>query len=353
VLLPHLSAFASFLTLNAAIGFASGVGDTAVHVWMLQLWGQANPPFIQALHFCWAAGSIVAPLISRPFLTPMSQLKVNNTVPILADKQVLKELVESRLAVPYGITGGLAIFGGSLIFFLYIWTKYFPSERKSTEKEDEKTDETKKPSIGFIIANIGLGSILLCSYCASEMTFYQYLATFVVRLDLGLTKYDGSLVLSCFATMFTIGRFVGIPMALKMKPINILWLDVILLIIGNFLLLFSNQSSLFLWGGTSIMGFGYAAFFPAVFSHLKSQFEITGLMAGVLQVFALSGNALGFPILIGKHINSKPFVLIFGNLGCLIAVTTVLAILQIIPWVYEKIAINTIKKNAKVIELEF
>lgn len=41
-------------------------------MWCLDLWGRHSAPFMQGLHFCFALGALVAPLIADPFLSPMT-----------------------------------------------------------------------------------------------------------------------------------------------------------------------------------------------------------------------------------------------------------------------------------------
>lgn len=49
-------------------GIAMGFLDTGGNVQLLRLWGTKSAPYMQALHFAFGIGALVAPLIAKPFL---------------------------------------------------------------------------------------------------------------------------------------------------------------------------------------------------------------------------------------------------------------------------------------------
>src|SRR6266487_40702 len=54
---------------NGAInGVTAGAADTAINVWLMEMWPKNNAPFIQGLHFCFGLSALIAPVISRPFI---------------------------------------------------------------------------------------------------------------------------------------------------------------------------------------------------------------------------------------------------------------------------------------------
>ncbi|XP_077995937.1 sodium-dependent glucose transporter 1A-like [Glandiceps talaboti] len=73
--LPWCSALWLLITFMAVWGFCSGFLDTGGNVVCVNIWEKDSGPWMQALHFFFALGATVAPLIAGPFLTP----PLNNT----------------------------------------------------------------------------------------------------------------------------------------------------------------------------------------------------------------------------------------------------------------------------------
>ncbi|XP_071956105.1 sodium-dependent glucose transporter 1A-like isoform X2 [Antedon mediterranea] len=67
--IPTASDVSLVMFLFVFIGLAMGSLDTGANVVCLRLWGKRSPPFMQALHFSFAVGALLAPLMVKPFLT--------------------------------------------------------------------------------------------------------------------------------------------------------------------------------------------------------------------------------------------------------------------------------------------
>ena len=77
-ILPSLT----FLKINYMVdGFASGGLEAAADVWITEIWGNQCGPYVQMLHFIFAFGSILAPLIIKPFLGEQIDVFENYTLP--------------------------------------------------------------------------------------------------------------------------------------------------------------------------------------------------------------------------------------------------------------------------------
>ncbi|XP_072015468.1 uncharacterized protein [Amphiura filiformis] len=53
------------------VGVAMGALDTGANVVCLRMWGKKSAPFMQALHFSFALGAFIAPLLAGPFIGPV------------------------------------------------------------------------------------------------------------------------------------------------------------------------------------------------------------------------------------------------------------------------------------------
>ena len=62
------------------IGVGNGLLDTGASTLCLQLWGRDSGPYMQALHFSFAIGGSIAPLLVQAFIIETSTTAVNNTI---------------------------------------------------------------------------------------------------------------------------------------------------------------------------------------------------------------------------------------------------------------------------------
>ncbi|XP_071957030.1 sodium-dependent glucose transporter 1-like [Antedon mediterranea] len=68
VLMPAVKSLQFLILLFILAGFAMGCLDTGGNVMCIQIWGPQSAPYMQALHFSFAIGALVAPLLAKPFI---------------------------------------------------------------------------------------------------------------------------------------------------------------------------------------------------------------------------------------------------------------------------------------------
>ena len=79
-LLPHMSDLYWLLSLFFLNGCFLGAFEAASSMLLLHIWGKENGPFMQAFHFFFGIGSLVAPLIAQPFLVESDELVETTTL---------------------------------------------------------------------------------------------------------------------------------------------------------------------------------------------------------------------------------------------------------------------------------
>jgi len=309
-----------------------------------------------------------------PFLNG-TNINTTSTEDLVSIEEHMQLVQDSKLYIPYGVAGALCLIGSISLLIIYIerkctnWmaarnaknrTEYNKANQNDQESEKkiednkEKADEfASHESLNYsttrcyLIQIILVTSVMTSAFCASEMTSFQYIATFCVKLKLGLSKSAASMVMTGVATSFAAGRFFGIFCAIKFKPLYILLADWAIILIGNLILLLSNSGVYYLWIGSILIGFGYASFFAAIFSYLRERIVVNNFISSSIILASLSGNALGFPIFIGKYIETMPIMMIYGNLFCLIIMLACFGGLALIDNKYGIKAniIKNLKKN--------
>lgn len=178
--MPHVSSLTTLFMLAGINGFSIGSFDTAINVWILEIWQEDSGPFMQALHFTYGIGSFVAPLICEPFLstesvhgghgppvkavaaaadtatTYLPSTAITSTPSSVAPTSFLGLLnetgaelgsangidpVDFLIYIPYAIAGCITVMGALLILVLYYVNKYEPPKKPSKEYELKTVDE--------------------------------------------------------------------------------------------------------------------------------------------------------------------------------------------------------------------
>jgi fucose permease len=162
ILMPHCQSLSQLFSLAAINGFSIGSFDTAINVWLLEIWGTESGPYMQALHFAYGLGSFVAPLICEPFLsskimvghhfnkvselttmgdnTSANALAANdsvfNTSDYITDNQIRANPIV--IYIPYALAGALSIAGAINVLILFIYKRYEPPAKQSNTEHENK-----------------------------------------------------------------------------------------------------------------------------------------------------------------------------------------------------------------------
>ena len=169
--------------------------------------------------------------------SPLNSSVSSLSSPLNEDLNSLEEhlqiVQESKLYIPYAIAGSICLIGSISLLVIYIYRKIEQltnsnnvkdqneysktSEIAKKDEKKEKEDEFNSHqaiqftfSRCYLIQILSFCCVMTSVFCASEMTTFQFAATFCVKLNLGLTKFTGSMVMTGIATSFAIGRFCGI-----------------------------------------------------------------------------------------------------------------------------------------------
>ncbi|KAI1291085.1 hypothetical protein HDE_07647 [Halotydeus destructor] len=307
--IPRLTTLNQFITVQGFLGLVSSSNEVAASAWLLELWRQDSNFYLQCMHFFFAFGSAIGPLISEPYLSP----ETDGSSPDPSSK--------SLIIVPY-TWAAMAMFTASLIqIAMYIWSPYTQGGEDDDQSEDR--DVIEKESLissetnmdvpkNYLSVLVLSGGLLLGLDVVVEVNSSVYLQAFVVNI--GLTKSKGALMLGALSSAFTVGRLVAIFLATQMKPAYMLFGDFALMMIGNLLILL-NHSETGLWLGLIILGFGFASCYPTVYAYIGERIQITDMISGVFLFVSSIGNIIE-PLIVGKLIVKHPLIFVYVNLFC-------------------------------------
>ena len=330
-----------FIVSQAILGFFTAGMDVAGNAWILEVWQEIANPYMQGMHFCYAIGMTIAPLIAEPFLSP-DIIRINQTVIIPANQSLVPfsnitgaDVARgSQIAVPYTISAVVLFAAAALLFTLYIRTPYLHPNRTmhqakssssssrnpfNTNNDDENVNLIMFQSPKrYYVTVILLGSALLCFYSGIEMNTFTFFPDFAVYIDLHLSKSTAAYMTSLLSASFACSRGISILIATRFKPMNMLYFNLVLIGVGNsMMLMFANISEHMLWISLLIQGFGYSCVFPGIYSFLEERINVTNSLCGLF-MFASSIATTVNPIIVGYYIQTNPLIFVYINIVSLV-----------------------------------
>lgn len=394
VLMPHVKTLTYLFVLAGINGFSIGSFDTAINVWVLEIWAEESGPFMQALHFTYGIGSFVAPLICEPFLssesihgshgpplasapsspspsiivppflssttpTPLSlastiTAKINDSFDtITSDKNgPINPIdpIEYLIYIPYSIAGAITVFAALIVLIMYYYKKYEPPTKEERRLHSKRSGHTQRSKDETMLENglkpgkkslrdrmppfitvwlVVMGSLFLTFFVGMEQMHLQFLPTFAVNTELDISPSTAAMMSSAAAFAFTIGRCLSIPLAIKVKPVVILYTNHFLMLLGTILLaIYANNSEKMLWVGNVILGVGFSSVYASIYAFLEQQLSVTNRIGSVF-VFAGGLTAALSPSVVGQYIEANPLILVWFNLACCLLCLVIFVIIHL------------------------
>lgn len=306
----------------------------------MTLWGSDSGPFYQALHFTFGLGGLVAPLIAAPFLGNYNEDSFSaaddNTTIFNYTSSFSNYSTEyfnfsnldpqdnsSRIIYPFTIIGGFSLLVTVMFLGVCIIS---PTEQ---ERSGNKSSKEEKTSMGFLFTVVFLNFLLLFVETGTEIGYAQMLTTYVVKGRLQLPTSVGSYMTSAFWAAFTISRLTSVFLAIKVSNFALIINDLIITLIGSFILLFLASYEWAMWLASVLLGIGIASFFPAAVGWLDTYINVNNKIASIFTVGAAFGE-MAIPFTISYYIDTVPDVLIYVVPASSVSSTLVVFILYLI-----------------------
>lgn len=281
-LIPLLWVLAAILLV---MGIAEGgvdVGGNAMLVW---IHGRDVGPYMNALHFFFGVGAFISPIIIA---------------------QVV--LLSGGITWAYWV---LAL----LIVPVAIWMA-----RLTSPPAPAKSVDGVKAPVNYLL--VGLCALFMMLIVGAEVSFGGWVYTYSVSLGLA-TATSAAYLTSTFWGALTLGRLVGIPIAARVRPRNILLADLLGCIASMALVLVFSESSIVLWIGAAALGFCMASVFATVLSWAERRMTMSGSTTSWFMIGASIG-AMTLPWIIGQRFEAvgpqATIVIIFVDLIAALAV---------------------------------
>lgn len=298
IAIPFCSIYELMIFVNIVRGAVNGIHDTAGNTFCLRTWGADCGVYMQAIHFAFAFGGIISPLVTAPFLLPETTSTGNssNNSEITTTSFEL-EKPESKLYLAFSTTTACYTLA-AILFLVSYFAKREQDVAKTTKSEAEKTEfdlplRLKVPVLVTLL-------ILMWTYVSVETTFSGFIATFVVKM-LSWSKTDASYISSVFWATFSAGRFVGIFIVRIIRPSKLLILYSVLLTLASTGLVFVSiyAVNIGVWVFVALAGFACSVIFPSVFTWIEEELlQVTGRITSLF-IMASSSSGIVHPLLLG------------------------------------------------------
>lgn len=317
MLLPHAGYLWLFFVFSTLASFACGFLDTGGNVLVLDTWKNDDVgPYMHSIHFSFAIGAFLAPILAMPFLSKNEDFEaaviVNGTLNELA-----ADPEPTRITYLFPMLG-LAVIVCSFGYFIF-GLQLRNYQAKNAESSEAKKSEKKTEK--FTIAHwtfLSLMCMFFFFYVGAEVSYGVYLTTFAVQSRLKLSKQIGAQVTANFWGCFAAMRFISIFTSIYFKPLYIMIFSCMTSCIGAFgLIIWGDVSYLMLQLGSSLLGFGMAAIFATGILWMGTFVTVTNRIQACASV-ASSIGADVFPIILGQLIADHPMTLMYITFATLV-----------------------------------
>ena len=334
---------------------------------LLRLWEEKSGPYMQALHFSFALGTFVAPLLAEPFIAhnaipdiptshycnpPDETVNATNCTDITSNCTDTSDDTDFFSSLQFGwaywiSSCGMLLVAVPLIYFAACTKRRHPELYQQIIAQEENTvatdrRKTSKANVKhykmfwmFIVTSC---AVFLFFYIGVEVTYGSYIFTFAVTYkELCFSKSRAALLNAVYWGSFTVGRLAGIGIAmLKVSTTIMLVSDFIGSMCAVLLMAIFHTSDVIIWTGSALLGLAVASIFPSMMLWIDEHVEVTGKVTAVL----VNGAALGdmvLPLTVGLLItNVNPELFLYLMLVYCSTATVVYITAMVVAYLWRR-----------------
>ncbi|XP_041950578.1 sodium-dependent glucose transporter 1-like [Alosa sapidissima] len=242
---------------------------------------------MQALHFSFAAGAFVSPIIAKLVFGKDHAKAANDTVEAsspLADR--VAQTLSSALHISQGPMYAYFVIGALI---LLISLAFFIPYSCGTPSRDRSRSESGAPLVAKQHTTlVCLLAIFFFWYVGAEVAYGSFIFTYAKDYA-RMNQAEAAGLNSLFWGTFAATRGLAIFFAACMYPGTMILLNLVGCTLSSLLLTLFNTSSLALWSCTALYGASMATTFPSGLSWLEQYTAVTGRAAAVFVVGAALG----------------------------------------------------------------
>ncbi|XP_003255621.2 sodium-dependent glucose transporter 1 [Nomascus leucogenys] len=319
-LVPFCKTAILLTVMMAIFGVSIGILDTGGNVLILAIWGDKGAPHMQALHFSFALGAFLAPLLAKLALGPTASAE-NHTEsdfhPAInrssdADSEALFGVPNDKnLLWAYAVIGSYMFLVSIIFFGLFLKN----SSKQGKARASAETFQRAK----YHNALLCLLFLFFFFYVGAEVTYGSYVFSFATT-HAGMKESEAAGLNSIFWGTFAACRGLAIFFATCLQPGTMIVLSNIGSLTSSLFLVLFDKNPICLWIATSVYGASMATTFPSGVSWIEQYTTIHGKSAAFFVIGASLGE-MAIPAVIGILQGKYPDlpVVLYTSLGASIA----------------------------------
>ena len=260
---PIINVFWLLILVMLLFGTAQGALDVGDNTLLLWTYGSKVGPYMNGLHLFFGIGAFLAPvLVAR--------------------------------SVAAGDSLNLAYWGMAVFMLIPAVGLMF---MRSPSKKGGANDPVKAGEPGNTLL-LGMVAVFLMFYIGMEHGITGWVFTYATTTNL-LNEVSAAYVTSLFWGAFTLGRMMSIPIAIKLRPRQVLAMDLAGCFASIMILLIWPGSVTALWVSVAGTGLFAASIFPTIITFAENRMHLTGKSTSLFFV-GVSVGGMFFPWLIGQ-----------------------------------------------------
>ena len=299
------------------------------NVLILALWGDRGAPHMQALHFSFALGAFLAPLLAK--LALGTTVSAENHTEADFNQSAFNQSYEADSESLFGIPDDMnllwayAVIGAYIfvvaVFFFALFLK------KSSKQEKARASAQRFRRAKYHNALLCLLFLFFFFYVGAEVTYGSYVFSFATT-HAGMKESEAAGLNSIFWGTFAACRGMAIFFATCLQPGTMIVLSNIGSLTSSLFLVLFNKSPVCLWIATSVYGASMATTFPSGVSWIEQYTTIHGKAAAFFVVGAALGE-MAIPAVIGILQGKYPDlpVVLYTSLGSSVATAILFPVL--------------------------
>uniref|UniRef100_A0A8C6QRR8 Sodium-dependent glucose transporter 1 n=1 Tax=Nannospalax galili TaxID=1026970 RepID=A0A8C6QRR8_NANGA len=298
-LTPFCKTAVLLITMVSVFGVSFGILDTGANVLILALWGDKGAPHMQALHFSFALGAFLAPLLAK-LAWGTAASAANHTEPdfhSLMLNRSSEATSDPLFAVPddmnllwaYASIGTYASVVSVLLLALFC--------KKCSRQQKSTASAQRSQRAKYHKALLCLLFLFFFFYVGAEVTYGSYIFSFATT-HVGMEESEAAGLNSIFWGTFAGCRGLAIFFAACLQPGTMIVLSNVGSLVSSLFLVLFDKNKLCLWIASSVYGASMATTFPSGVSWIEQYTSISGKSAA----FFVIGGTLGemaIPAIIG------------------------------------------------------
>lgn len=297
--------------LMSSIGMSMGVLDTGGNVLILNTWGEQAGPHMQALHFSFAAGAFVSPIIAKLLFGPdgnssAGSIPTNVTPPVTTEH--ITRIPDPHTVIVHSRSSTLKSMWAYIVigcFVLLIAFFFFILFLRSSISRDKARTASGKPLVAkHHIALVVLLFFFFFAYVGAEVAYGSFIYTYAKDYA-HMLQSEAAGLNSFFWGTFAACRGLAIFFAACLYPGTMILLSLVGTTVSSLLLCLFSREIVALWVCTGLYGASMATTFPSGISWVEQYTTVTSHTASAFVVGAALGEMV-LPAVVGFLLGRFP-----------------------------------------------